>query len=411
MDRDASPDFATHFAARLRAAHTELTARWLERIVDRVALDPLRVFPMDDLLDHMPLLVDGISYFVEDPARAVATQSDVVSKAQELGALRFGQGFSEHELQKEYEILGGVLFAFLSRVVSEMEQPPSPDDSLICAQRLFQAIAIIQQVTTTQFLRHVTQRLSEREDRLQAFHRALTHELRNRLGATLGAGRLLALPDLPEEHRAELIGVVVRNADGMRIMLDNLLELSRVRGESRQQRHVRLPDAAAEAARQLRDTMRRAGCTVRIAPDLPNVEVNAAVVELCLTNLLSNAAKYTDPTKSECWVEVRGWVHTDSDGTPRDVVVQVVDNGRGVPAERRDRLFERFYRAHENDAPGIEGTGLGLSIVRDSVEALGGRAWAEFPETGSAFAFSLPCRRVADSATLRQPRAPEAVSE
>jgi signal transduction histidine kinase len=47
--------------------------------------------------------------------------------------------------------------------------------------------------------------------------------------------------------------------------------------------------------------------------------------------------------------------------------------------------------------PHIEGTGLGLSIIRDTVGGLGGRAWAEFPEAGSLFAFSLPCRREADA--------------
>jgi signal transduction histidine kinase len=58
----------------------------------------------------------------------------------------------------------------------------------------------------------------------------------------------------------------------------------------------------------------------------------------------------------------------------------------------RDRLFQRFFRAH-NVTADIEGTGLGLSIVADTVESLGGRAWAEFPGDESVFAFSLPFRR------------------
>jgi Signal transduction histidine kinase len=50
----------------------------------------------------------------------------------------------------------------------------------------------------------------------------------------------------------------------------------------------------------------------------------------------------------------------------------------------------------------VEGTGLGLSIVRETVEALGGRVWAEFPERGSVFAFAIPCRRTADVASMGQ---------
>jgi signal transduction histidine kinase len=62
-----------------------------------------------------------------------------------------------------------------------------------------------------------------------------------------------------------------------------------------------------------------------------------------------------------------------------------------VPAELRERLFERFFRAESPISKEVEGTGLGLSIVQESVEALGGRAWAEFDgERGSVFKFSLP---------------------
>src|SRR5690606_7239084 len=124
------------------------------------------------------------------------------------------------------------------------------------------------------------QELTEREERLQAFHRALTHEIRNRVSATLGAGELLLLEALDETKRTQLAGVVVRNARGMREVLDNLLELTRV--TSRQQRNVALRHAAGEAVRQLRDAAACRGVTIRIADDLPTVEVNAAAVELCL---------------------------------------------------------------------------------------------------------------------------------
>jgi signal transduction histidine kinase len=72
-----------------------------------------------------------------------------------------------------------------------------------------------------------------------------------------------------------------------------------------------------------------------------------------------------------------------SDEAPEEVIVEVADNGIGVPPDARARLFQRFFRAHEKEIPDIEGTGLGLSIVRDTVGSLGGRAWAEFPARGS----------------------------
>jgi signal transduction histidine kinase len=130
------------------------------------------------------------------------------------------------------------------------------------------------------------------------------------------------------------------------------------------------------------------------------VEVSAAAVELCLMNLISNAIKYADRTKKSRIAEVRGYVMVSEADRPSEVVVEVRDNGIGVPAEQRARLFERFVRAHKDTVPAVDGTGLGLSIVRETVEALGGRVWAEFPEEGSVFAFAIPCRRTSDMASI-----------
>ncbi|HEX6038021.1 sensor histidine kinase, partial [Longimicrobium sp.] len=72
--------------------------------------------------------------------------------------------------------------------------------------------------------------------------------------------------------------------------------------------------------------------------------------------------------------------------------VHVRDNGLGVPREARAALFQRFYRAHEETVTGEEGTGLGLAIVRETMESVGGRAWAEFSGGhGSTFALAFPC--------------------
>ena len=382
---------AVTLAERLRGQRDTLTSRWLVRIADRVALAPNRIFPSDDLIDHVPLLILGIADYVEDPARPVLAETPVIAKAMELGALRHNQGFDEHQLLKEYEILGGILFQFLSEAVSEIDADCTRAELVTCSARLFQAIAVIQQATTTQFLMLARAQVAEREERLRTFNRALTHELRNRIGAALGASQIMDMPEVDAGERQRLNGVVLRNVESMRVVLDNLLVLTGVTLDSRHQRHVQLPEAAQEAARQVRAAARARNVKVRIDPDLPPVEVSAAAVELCLTNLLANAIKYSDPKSDDRWVEVRGRL------VAGEVIVEVVDNGVGVPVDARARLFQRFFRAHEASMPDVEGTGLGLSIIRDTVGGLGGRAWAEFPAKGSVFAFSLPSRREADS--------------
>ena len=401
MDTTTATDcpLAITLADRLRDQRDALTGRWLVRIADRVALTPNRIFPSDDLIDHVPLLLLGIADYIEDPARPVLADTPVIAKAMELGALRHTQGFDEHQLLKEYEILGGILFQFLADAVDAIETDCTRAELITCAGRLFQAIAVIQQATTTQFLMLARAQIAEREDRLRTFNRALTHELRNRIGAAMGAAQIMEMPEIDAPERQRLNGVVLRNVEGMRGVLDNLLVLTGVPVDSRQQRHVHLPEAAQEAARQVRAAARARMVEIRIDPDLPQVEVSAAAVELCLTNLLANAIKYSDPAAATRWVEVRGRL-APSDTAPEEVIVEVVDNGIGVPADARTRLFQRFFRAHERSMPDIEGTGLGLSIIRDTVGGLGGRAWAEFPAKGSVFAFALPCRRETDAASF-----------
>ena len=368
--------------------------------MDRVALTPNRVFPTDELLDHMPLLIDGIAAYLEDPGHPLIADTPVVVHARQLGELRHAQAFDEYEILKEYEILGGILYTHLARSADALGLQCTAPDLLAASHRVFQGVIAAQQATITQYVQLMKVRVREREDRLRAFNRMLTHEFRNRVGAAFGAAQLLDLPGLSETQRTELSGVVFRNMDGMRVMLDNLLELTRIDDDTRHQRRVLLPDAAAEVIRQLRDMARAHDVTVTLDKRLPGVEVNAAAVELCLTNLVANAIKYSDPRESSRVVEVTGCVTIAEDGTPREVVIEVRDNGIGVPPDARDHLFDRFFRAENAYRATAEGTGLGLSIVRETVQSLGGRVWAEFPAKGSVFMLALPCRRADDAKAI-----------
>jgi signal transduction histidine kinase len=387
---------AKALADRMRASSDELTHRWLDRISARVSLDPNRIFPTDALLDHVPLLILGIADYIENPERVILSEVPVVAKAMELGELRFSQGFDEYEVLKEYEIFGGILFSFLARVVDDIEEPCSRGELLACAHRLFLAVALIQQATLTHYLSLVKDRLNEREQRLRGFNRALSHELGNLIGTIAGAAEILELGTFSAEQQRTMTSMIVRNSTNMKVTLANLVELSRVGEDARQSRHIALPSAAAEVARQLRESARAHGVEIRLATDLPPIDVSAAAFELCLSNLLANAIKYSDQSKDKRWVEVRAYVAPPDDGGTTETVVEVRDNGLGVPEAKRAELFSRFYRAHEDVYSEIEGTGLGLSIVRDTVTSLGGRAWADFHEDGTAFFFTIPHRRSED---------------
>lgn len=390
---------AAALAARLRASKEQLVQRWLDRITARVSVAPARIFPTEELLDHVPLLIDGIANYLEQGEGVEDLDIPFGAKARELGALRHAQGFDAYEVLKEHEILNGIIFNFLAATADDVEVPATRRSLALCWSRVSHAVELIRQATMVHFLQLSAEKVSEREHRLRRFNRMVSHELKNHVSAIGGAVALLDEPWLEEDNRKRFYRMIAENAEGMERVLDNLVSLSRFESDARQRRNVLLPRATAEAVRQLRRAAQARGVSVRIAPDIPPVEVDAAAVELCLANYISNAIKYSDRTKADRWVSITAALQYDASQNGGELIVRVHDNGIGVPPEARARLYEQFYRAHGATVTGVEGTGLGLSIVRETAESLGGRAWAEFPEEGgTVFAFSLPSRRAEDVA-------------
>jgi two-component system sensor histidine kinase KdpD len=121
---------------------------------------------------------------------------------------------------------------------------------------------------------------------------------------------------------------------------------------------------------------------VSIPADLPPIPVDAVLVEQVLLNLLDNALKYTPPGSP---ISIQARV---DDGT---VLVEVADEGPGLPPGAEERVFEKFYRGGH----GQRGFGLGLPICKAIVTAHGGRIWAENrAPRGAAFRFALPLGEV-----------------
>jgi signal transduction histidine kinase len=389
----------TELAGRLRSARDVIATRWLDRVSARVAIGRNDVFPTDDLLDHVPLLIDGIATFLESTDTDIDADVPVIAKSRELGALRHAQGFDAYQILKEHQLLGSIILAFLEEVVDEIDVPCTRRELAACFRRAEEAIDIVRQATTNHFLQLSNERVREREDRLRRFNRMVSHELRNRVTAMRGAASLLGEAWVEGDTRARLLRVMIENSDALHHVLENLEALSRLDTDARQQRNVLLPQAAAEVARQLRSQAEGNDVEVRLVDDLPAIEVNAAAVELCLTNYVSNAIKYCDPAKQTRWVEIAGDYRPRGGLGGGELHVRVRDNGIGIPEASRDRIFQQFYRAHDRSVTDAEGTGLGLSIVRETAESLGGRAWVEFPDDGTTvFVFSLPSRRDEDAA-------------
>ncbi len=217
----------------------------------------------------------------------------------------------------------------------------------------------------------------------------VSHELKNPLAAIRGyADMMLHQTFQPADPRhVEYIRTIRALSMTMDKMLGDLSDLSQI--ESGQLQLDRLPQNlgtlvyTAQQAVHNTISVKAQPFTITIDPDLPQPHVDAIRVVQILTNLLSNASKYTPVGGT---ITLKAYARD-----PATLEIAVSDTGIGMHADDQQRIFERYFRAHDELARQERGTGLGLSITRLLVEAHGGRIWFESVyRQGTTFYFTLP---------------------
>src|SRR5688500_10573418 len=178
---------AAPLATRLRDSRASLSLRWLERTAARVNVPPNDVFPTQDLLDHVPLLIEAMADYLENLTEEGPAAERVIAKSAELGQMRYEQGFSPYQILKEFEVLGGIVLSYMAGVADELRMECPPGEFMVCAQRIHRSLALIQQATTARYLAMLETQASEREQRLRAVNDLLAGPLRNRLDDTIAA--------------------------------------------------------------------------------------------------------------------------------------------------------------------------------------------------------------------------------
>jgi len=382
--------FSDTIAGRLAAEHATLAARWFARLRDLVPVSDNEVFPSDSLLDHIPSLIVDISDYVRSPeAEAIVANTTVVEKARQLGELRHEQQASLHQVLREYQLLGEILVTFVQQEAAAASQPPAPAECINVVFRMQQAVALLMQETVETFVGLYTRTIAEQAARLEEFTRMAAHEWRQPLGTLRTAAALLRVPELGAEQRDTTVAMIERNISRLVDMTMTLERIARIDGVSDNPivQEVDLSVVAGEAARQLREMAQANDVVIRIADDMPTLQVDVGRLELTLVNLLSNAIKYADPAKPQRQVSIAAHAR---DG---HVEMAVHDNGMGIPAARLPLIFRRFTRAHADDdrATHVSGVGLGLSIVADCIKEMGGRIDVQSQEgEGTVFRVMLP---------------------
>jgi K+-sensing histidine kinase KdpD len=215
---------------------------------------------------------------------------------------------------------------------------------------------------------------------------ALTHNLRTPLTAIKAAVTALIRsgvrrePELSIEGRLELLQVINEESDRLNRFIEGLSTSgSSGRSERPQPAHLQVAsvDEIVRTALMRAETVTRDHrMVVDLASDLPNVSVDKAAMTEVIYILVDNASKYAP----------RGTTIAVSAAYADDhrVKIAVSDEGPGIPAELRERVFEKFFRvpAREPLDPRRKGAGLGLPIARRLVDAQGGRIWMEAPAIG-----------------------------
>ena len=238
--------------------------------------------------------------------------------------------------------------------------------------------------------------------RKDEFLATLAHELRNPLAPIRTGVDLLARSR--DGEAAELaLGVMQRQTGHMVRLIDDLLDVSRITNGKLQlkRQHVELPviiEAAVELSRPL---IERKGHTLEVSlPDDPLLlDADLTRIAQVIGNLLNNASNYTSPGGRIALTATR-----DGDS----VVIDVTDNGAGIPRDRLDDIFEMFSQVNRSTERSQGGLGIGLALVRSLVEMHHGRVSASSPGLGqgSTFTIRLPLATGGEGTSAERPELP-----
>ena len=229
--------------------------------------------------------------------------------------------------------------------------------------------------------------LREADQRKDVFLATLSHELRNPLAPIRNAARLLESPSLSHEELERSRLIIARQVRHMASLLDDLLDVSRItRGMLKLKKEKvdlrQLFEAAVESARPAIEAKRHT-LTVEWPSDRISIEADPVRLTQILTNLLTNAAKYTDPD---------GRIMLGSRTAGRTISIFVRDNGIGLAPHMLTKVFDMFSQVAPDTGRNDGGLGIGLAMVRGLIDLHGGsvEAISAGLERGSEFVVHFP---------------------
>lgn len=241
----------------------------------------------------------------------------------------------------------------------------TPDQRRLLDALVDQGALAIERVLLVEDMDRV-KRTVESERLRSALLTSISHDLKTPLASVLGAASTMRdlAGALSDTEKRDLLATVIDESERLNRFIANLLDMTKLESGAI------VPNAALHDLGEIvGSALRRAAKILTahkiemvLAADLPMLELDAVLFEQVLFNLLDNAAKYSAP---EATISIRSRRESD------DVVLEIADEGAGIPPDELESVFDKFYRAQKGDHV-RPGTGLGLAISRGFVEAMRG---------------------------------------
>ncbi|MGL4650129.1 MAG: ATP-binding protein [Caldilineaceae bacterium] len=244
---------------------------------------------------------------------------------------------------------------------------------------------------------HDITRFREEEEIKSTFTSIISHELKTPVALIKGYAQTLARPDAqwdPETAR-EGLEIIEEEADRLEALINNLLDVSRIQagGLKLDWADVNLNTLIHRVAAAYRTQSAQHTVEVDIPEPLPTIWADEERLRQVLTNLLTNAIKYSPEGGT---IRIGGWLDA-SEQRPR-VVLYVADQGIGIPQAEATRIFSRYYRVDSSLRRGTAGAGLGLFLSKAILDAHGGSIWVRSePGKGATFFLALPLEQRDDA--------------
>jgi two-component system, OmpR family, sensor histidine kinase KdpD len=274
----------------------------------------------------------------------------------------------------------------------DREQPGplfTPDERRLLDALLDQTAVAIERVRLAEEIDEARV-LAETERLRSALLTSISHDLATPLAAILGAATALQNYDALYDPaaRRDLVGTILDEGERLHRFVRNLLDMTRLESGAidLNREMIDVGEALGAALERCGQMLTHHRVELDIEPDLPMLHLDPVLLEQVLVNLLDNASKYT-PAGSTVALQARRRAGT--------VVLQVQDEGPGIPAADLEHIFAKFHRVEAGDRK-RPGTGLGLAVCRGFVEAMGGiiAAGNRSDRSGAVFTLSFPERQV-----------------